>query len=171
MRYFKLLVRGIVECVGEFRSVLNRRPGLVAASSALLGQWLLRKALPGAPFAPHSLANRVVRVLPGDFATRSIDLLGHRALDLTAGASLVAALDLAFGIGRHWAAFFGISAFGLMVLAAAVDPVHPRSSPQQCRPRLRRWQHSARSPWCPSNLEGRSALRSFRPGAVSSPEH
>ena len=129
VRYFKLLVRGMVECVGEFRAVLNRRPGLVAANSALLGQWLLRKALPGAPFAPYSLANRVVRVLPGDFATRSIDLLGHRALDLTAGASLVAALALAFGIGRHRAAFFGISAFGLTVLAAAVDPVHPAVFP------------------------------------------
>ena len=129
MHYFKLLVKRIVESLAVLRAVLRCRPGLVAAGAALLGQWLLRRALPGAPFAPYSLANRVVRIVPGDIATRSIDLLGHRALDLAAGSSVVAALVLAFALGQRRAAFFGISAFGLTVVAAGLDPVHPAVLP------------------------------------------
>jgi DMSO/TMAO reductase YedYZ molybdopterin-dependent catalytic subunit len=111
--------------VRAIRAGLASRPGLLAAGSALLAQWLFRRAAPGAPFAPYSFANRAIRALPGDVATTSIELLGHRALELAAGVTVILALALGFALGRRSAAFFAIFAFGLTAAAAAFDPVHP----------------------------------------------
>jgi DMSO/TMAO reductase YedYZ molybdopterin-dependent catalytic subunit len=122
---FKGLANGIAGPLGAVRAGLNSRPGVLAATSVLLAQWLFRRAAPGAPLAPYSFANRAIRILPGDVATTSIELLGHRALGLAAAAAVIAALALGFAFGRRPAVVFGIAAFGLTVLAAMLDPVRP----------------------------------------------
>ena len=68
-------------------------------------------AVPVAPFAPYSFANRLVRSVPGSVATRSVELLGHHVLDLAAATSIVGGLGVGFALGRRSAASLAGLAF------------------------------------------------------------
>ncbi len=125
MLSFKVPVSTAARFILGARAGVRSRPGLLAAAAALVAQWLVRRIAPEAPFAPYSVANRVVRVIPGDVATQSIEMLGHHALDLAAAASLAGALGLGFAAGRRTALPFGIMALALSLAAFAADPVHP----------------------------------------------
>jgi DMSO/TMAO reductase YedYZ molybdopterin-dependent catalytic subunit len=93
--------------------------GALAGAAALAAVWLLVALEPAAPFAPLALADRVVRVTPGDVAAWLIDHLGHDAQRLLAGVAVAAFVGLAAvlsaGGGRARAPF----AFGACIAAAA----------------------------------------------------
>ncbi len=125
MLSFKVPVSTAARFILGVRAGVRSRPGLLAAAAALVAQWLVRRITPEAPFAPYSLANRVVRVIPGDVATQSVEMLGHLALDLAAGASLAGALALGFVAGRRRTLPIGIMVLTLSLGAFALDPVHP----------------------------------------------
>lgn len=129
MRSSRALVRVGGTAARAIAGAGNSRPGILAAGSALAAQWLLRKAVPDAPFAPYSLANRAVRMVPGEVATWTIDRFEHHALDLSAAASITFALGLGAALGRKPPALFASLALGLAVVAAFMDPVHPATLP------------------------------------------
>jgi hypothetical protein len=54
---------------GRILSGLRARRDVAAAAAALSAQWLLRRIVPAMPFAPYSVANRIVRITPGGIAT------------------------------------------------------------------------------------------------------
>lgn len=67
-----------------------RAAGFLAGGLALSLLWAANRIEPSIPFPPLSLAERVVRLTPGDVATFFIDALGHNALRLlTAGTILL----------------------------------------------------------------------------------
>ncbi|TAK69087.1 MAG: hypothetical protein EPO22_02075, partial [Dehalococcoidia bacterium] len=78
--------------MSTFLSGVRARRDLVAAAAALFAQWLLRRIVPEMPFAPYSVANRVVRLTPGGIATTGIEQFGHLALPLLGAGVIVAAL-------------------------------------------------------------------------------
>jgi DMSO/TMAO reductase YedYZ molybdopterin-dependent catalytic subunit len=93
--------------------------GALAGSAALAALWLLVAIEPAAPFAPLALADRLIRLTPGDAATWLIDHLGHDAQRLLAGAAVVAFVSMAAALaaaGRRARAPF---AFGACVAAAS----------------------------------------------------
>ena len=96
---------------------------LAAAGVALFAQWLLRRIVPAMPFAPYSVANRIVRLTPGDVATFGIDQFGHMALPLLAGGVVIATLVLGLAIGRRSAFLLGAVAATLSFAAMRIDPV------------------------------------------------
>jgi DMSO/TMAO reductase YedYZ molybdopterin-dependent catalytic subunit len=74
--------------------------GALAAAPALAAAWVAHRGSPRIPFAPTALADRVIRLTPGDVATAAIDRLQHAAQPLLAsgivalfvgGAALIAA--------------------------------------------------------------------------------
>jgi hypothetical protein len=74
--------------------------GALAAAPALAAGWVAHRRSPRIPFAPTSLADRIIRLTPGDVATAAIDRLQHAAQPLlavgivglfVAGAALIAA--------------------------------------------------------------------------------
>ncbi len=96
---------------------------VAAAAAALFAQWLLRRVVPAMPFAPYSVANRIVRLTPGGLATTGIDELGHRALPILGAGIVVATLALALALGRRIPVVLGALAVALSFLATRIDPV------------------------------------------------
>jgi DMSO/TMAO reductase YedYZ molybdopterin-dependent catalytic subunit len=97
----------------------------MAAGAALGLQWLLHAASPRNPFAPTSLGEWIIRRAPGSLATSAIEHLGHQALHVLAGATIVGALALGFAFGRARAMALGAIAAGASLAAASLDPHHP----------------------------------------------
>ena len=62
--------------------------GLVAGAFPLAVLWAANRLDQGIPFAPLSLAERVIRATPGDIATFFIELLQHNAIRLLAVANV-----------------------------------------------------------------------------------
>lgn len=117
-------------CVEYYGSVnMLTRTGLWAAAAALLAQRLLHLAVPEAPFAPYSIAARIIRESPGPLATWAIEQLGHNALQALGWGCVAVALPLGFLLGRRHPNLFGVLAFLLTVLAARVDPMTPGVGP------------------------------------------
>ena len=87
--------------LGRLVSGLQARRDIAAVAAALFAQWLLRRIVPAMPFAPYSIANRVVRMTPGSIATTGIDQFGHRALPILGAGIIVATLALGLAIGRR----------------------------------------------------------------------
>ena len=108
--------------------------GIVAAALALSVLWAASRATPSVPFAPLALAERLVRLAPGDLATLSIEQLGHAAIPLlTAGtvAALLgvgAAVPALVGNGSPTRYRFTAAAFFVVLLAAALTYRLPGSS-------------------------------------------
>lgn len=75
------------------------------------------------PFAPYSVANRIVRITPGGLATTGIDALGHRALPILGAGIVAATLALGFALGRRRPVVLGGLAVALSFLATRIDPV------------------------------------------------
>jgi DMSO/TMAO reductase YedYZ molybdopterin-dependent catalytic subunit len=99
--------------------------GFASAGAAVLFQGLLHLAVPGAPFAPFSIAEFVVRHVSGSLATSAIELLGHQALLLVGTLSILSALGLGFVLWRlsPWA--LALASLLLTLGAALLDPMHP----------------------------------------------
>lgn len=106
-----------------FLDGLRARRDLAAAAMALLAQWLLRRIVPAMPFAPYSVANRLVRLTPGNVATFGIDQFGHMALPLLGVGVVVATLVLGLAIGRRSPFVLGLVAAVLSFAATRIDPV------------------------------------------------
>lgn len=104
-------------------SGLQARRDVAAVGAALLAQWLLRRIVPAMPFAPYSVANRIVRITPGGIATTGIDQVGHLALPLLAAAVVLATLTLGLAIGRRNPILLGAAAVALSFFATRLDPV------------------------------------------------
>ncbi len=66
-----------------------------------------------------------MRLIPGEVATKSIETLGHHALDLAAFAAVAGALVFGFVAGRRRALAMGITALAVSLAAFALDPVRP----------------------------------------------
>lgn len=71
--------------------------GAVATAPALALGWVAHRGSPRIPFAPTALADRLIRVTPGEVATAAIDRLQHAAQQLLTGG-VVAFFVLAGGV-------------------------------------------------------------------------
>jgi DMSO/TMAO reductase YedYZ molybdopterin-dependent catalytic subunit len=82
--------------------------GALAAAPALAVGWVLHRGSPQTPFAPTALADRIIRLTPGDVATTAIDRLHHAAQGLLAaglvGVFLAIAAFAAAGRRSPWRA-------------------------------------------------------------------
>ena len=103
--------------------MVQRRRDIVAVAAALFAQWLLRRIVPAMPFAPYSVANRIVRITPGGIATTGIDEVGHLALPILGAIVVVATLALGLAIGRRNPILLGAAAVALSFFATRLDPV------------------------------------------------
>jgi DMSO/TMAO reductase YedYZ molybdopterin-dependent catalytic subunit len=99
--------------------------GLAAAGSAVLFQGLLHLAIPNVPFAPFSLAEFVVRHIPGRLATGAIELLGHWALRLAGLSAIMGALGAGVALRQRSPRVLALAAFLLTLVATVLDPTHP----------------------------------------------
>lgn len=72
----------------------DRLTGLIAAAVALAALWVANSLTPNLPFPPTALAERIIRITPGDVATFFIDLLGHWSMRLLTLGVLAGALVL-----------------------------------------------------------------------------
>jgi DMSO/TMAO reductase YedYZ molybdopterin-dependent catalytic subunit len=71
--------------------------GALATAPALVLGWIAHRGSPRIPFAPTALADRLIRLTPGEVATAAIDRLQHAAQQLLAGA-VIALFVLAGGV-------------------------------------------------------------------------
>lgn len=107
--------------------------GALAAGMALAAVAAARLVAPGLTFPPLALAERLVRVAPGDVATFFIERLQDDALRLlafTSGAALVVVGALAAGAAARlpslWRVPVAATAFaGVLAAAALGSPVRP----------------------------------------------
>ena len=72
----------------------------MAAAPSLAAGWIVHRGAPDVPFAATAIADRVIRLAPGDVATAAIDRLHHAAQPLLAVA--VAAALVAMGATIAW---------------------------------------------------------------------
>jgi DMSO/TMAO reductase YedYZ molybdopterin-dependent catalytic subunit len=103
--------------------------GFWAAIAAVVAQRLLHLAMPDAPFAPYSIAARIVRESPGPLVTWGIEQMGHKALPLLGWSCVAVTLVLGLALGRRSPLIFGALGFLLTVLAARIDPINPPTGP------------------------------------------
>lgn len=104
--------------------------GALAAAPALAATWVMHVGSPRIPFAPTALADRVIRLTPGDVSTAAIEHLHHAAQQLLVafdvalfvaiGAVIATAVNRASWAGAAWAMTTLLAA-----LAAPVDPSLP----------------------------------------------
>jgi DMSO/TMAO reductase YedYZ molybdopterin-dependent catalytic subunit len=104
--------------------------GAVAAAPALAAGWVAHRGSPYLPFPPTALADRLIRLTPGDVATAAIDRFHHFAQQLLA-AGVIALLVALAGLiaarvtrARVAAALWGAIAFA-GGLAAPVERSFP----------------------------------------------
>src|SRR4029079_12884670 len=83
----------------------------------------LRRIVPAMPFAPYSVANRIVRITPGGIATTGIDELGHKARPILGAVVVVAMLAVGLAVGRRSAVVLGALVLMLSFAATRLDPV------------------------------------------------
>ena len=110
---------------GQRRGSWLANPGLWAAAAALIAQRLLHVAFLEAPFAPYSVAERVVRETPGPIVTWGIEQLGGYALGSTGYIAMAAALIVGMLLGNRPSWLLASLAALLTFVAALVDPVPP----------------------------------------------
>ena len=87
--------------------------GAIAAAPALAAGWVAHLGSPRIPFAPTALADRLIRLTPGDVSTAAIDRLHHLAQQLlvglavalfaAGGAAIAAAVRSPARAGAPWA--------------------------------------------------------------------
>ncbi len=113
----------------------SRGAAFFATGLALAFLWAASRAGASIPFAPVSIAERVIRLTPGDAATFFIDTLGHRALVLLTTGAVVAfivagtLLPRVVGPKRPRPYTTGAS-FGFLTLAASfAAPIPPSILP------------------------------------------
>ena len=104
--------------------------GALAAAPALAAGWVAHRGSPRLPFAPTALADRVIRLTPGDIATAAIDRLQHAAqpllalsivaLFIAAGALIATRIGTAAGGALLWA---------MLVLGGGLAAPVERSAP------------------------------------------
>ncbi len=111
-------------------------PGLFAGLVVLAFAWSVAHLLPDVAFAPVSVAERLVRLAPGDAATLAIESLGKlafRLLELSVIAAFVAVaalLPLATTVrGRPHPYAAGAALTVLFVLGSLAAPVAPSAVP------------------------------------------
>lgn len=104
--------------------------GLLAAGLATAFTWAASRIETSLPFPPLSVASRIVRLVPGDVATASIELLGANALHLLAIGCVAGFVAVGAALPRLTARRGGprvggaAVAFGvLFAVAAMLDPV------------------------------------------------
>ena len=83
-------------------------PALLASGLALATLWLISRLAMSAPFPPLALAERLVRITPGDVATLSIEQLGKAGLHLLA-AGVTAVLLVAGALIARLVSRLGIT--------------------------------------------------------------
>lgn len=109
-----------------------RLAGLVAGALALSFLWAASRLEPAIPFPPLSVAERVIRVVPGDLATIFIDTLGRNAVRLLTLAAVLGSFfllallpEVSAAKGRPRAIVAGAVVALLAAGSAAVDPIPP----------------------------------------------
>lgn len=119
------------------QSALGRvSPGLFAGLVVLAFAWSVSRLRPDVAFAPVAVAERLVRLAPGDAATLAIESLGKLAAQflevgvIAAFIALAAGLPLATTIhGRHHPYAAGAVFAVLVVLGSLSAPVPPSAVP------------------------------------------
>ena len=109
--------------------------GAIAMGVALALGWATSPMTPDAPFAPFALADRAVRLAPGDIATLAIEQLGKLGI-ATLTAAMVAAflmagalLAVALRDRKRGAALGGLAVFALFAVGPALGPGNARTTP------------------------------------------
>jgi DMSO/TMAO reductase YedYZ molybdopterin-dependent catalytic subunit len=74
--------------------------GGLAAAASLAAGWIVHRGTPDVPSAPTAIADRIIRLAPGDIATAAIDRLQHAAQPLL--AVTVAATLMVLGGAIAW---------------------------------------------------------------------
>lgn len=107
--------------------------GLLAGAIAIAAVFLVSRMVRSIPFPPVSLAERIIRVTPGDIATFFIERLQHNAIRLLAAGVVVVFLAVAALLPglvakrskamRAWVPGF---ALGILTLAAALSGPQPK---------------------------------------------
>jgi DMSO/TMAO reductase YedYZ molybdopterin-dependent catalytic subunit len=77
---------------GRRRALLD---GALAAAPGLAAGWVAHRCSSRIPFPPTSLADRIIRLTPGDVSTAAIDRLHHAAQQLLAGTLVAVFVVLA----------------------------------------------------------------------------
>lgn len=95
LRRIERLQRGDTATVLGRGKAWFRISGLFAGALALAFLWAANRLDEAVPFPPFSLAERLIRITPGDVATFFIERLQHNALRLLAAGVTVAFLALA----------------------------------------------------------------------------
>jgi DMSO/TMAO reductase YedYZ molybdopterin-dependent catalytic subunit len=104
--------------------------GALAAAPGLAAGWVIHGGAPHVPFAPTALADRIIRLTPGDLATAAIDRFGHEARPLLAAGLVLAFVAIAALIasmvrGQNWAA----AVWGVVLLGGGLAAPVDRSVP------------------------------------------
>jgi DMSO/TMAO reductase YedYZ molybdopterin-dependent catalytic subunit len=104
--------------------------GVLAAGPALATGWAVHSGAASVPFAPTALADRVIRLTPGEVSTAAIERFGHAARPLLAAGLVVlfvalAALIAFFVRGQKWAA----AVWGVVLVAGGLAAPVDRSVP------------------------------------------
>ena len=101
--------------------------GAIAAAPALAAGWVAHRGSPRIPFAPTALADRIIRLTPGDLANAAIERFHHAAQPLLATA--VVAMFVAVAAIVAWqltSARGAAAAWGAALLVGALStPVQP----------------------------------------------
>jgi DMSO/TMAO reductase YedYZ molybdopterin-dependent catalytic subunit len=98
--------------------------GAVAAAPALAIGWVAHRGSPGIPFAPTALADRFIRLTPGEVATTAIDRLHHAAQPLLAAGVTLVFISIAAALAASLRPSRAALAWGAALLAAgAATPV------------------------------------------------
>lgn len=103
--------------------------GAVAASPALAAGWVAHRGAARIPFAPTALADRVIRLTPGDVATTAIDRLHHAAQPLLAGGIPVVFVAIAAAAAASLRPSRASLAWGAALLATGAATPVERSVP------------------------------------------
>jgi DMSO/TMAO reductase YedYZ molybdopterin-dependent catalytic subunit len=101
--------------------------GAIAAAPALAAGWVAHRGSPRAPFAPTALADRVIRLAPGDVATAAIDRLHHAAQPLLATGLVGAFVAIAAVASSRMRspAHAGLLWGAVLLAGGAATPVEP----------------------------------------------
>ena len=108
--------------------------GAVAAAFALAVLWAASRVVDAVVFPPLALAERVIRLTPGDAATLAIEQLGEAAKPLLAVGVLLTLIALGSMVGRmsmggtRRTFLAAGAAFGLVIAAAALAQPPPGAS-------------------------------------------
>jgi len=116
--------------------LLDAALGAVGAAFAMALLWVAGQGASGLPFPPVSLADRIIRLTPGDVTTYFIERLQHNAIRLLAAGCIVAFIVLGALLTHLTRTVNGrvrtltvASIFGAVcAIAALASPIAPRAS-------------------------------------------